>query len=161
MSGDTTGGALLRGPAGGRLAWALVVLLGIAIARPLVAAPLPKPVISEPLYLAGLWARAHVQPACVEYLVSDDYTAYWLHLAVLGNPRMSARTGDDDTFVLRAATVRWIMPRGLPFAIADLPALPQDVRRELDVLAQFGPAAVVKRRGESRCPEGQLEPAGH
>ena len=160
VSGVTTGGALLRGRACERLAWALVVLLGIAIARPLVAAPLPKPVISEPLYLAGQWARAHVQPACVDYLVPDDYTAYWLHLAVLGNPRMSARTADDDTFVWRAAIVRWIMPRGLPFAIVDLPALPKDVRGELDVLAQFGPAAVVKRRRESRCPEGQLEPAG-
>ena len=161
VSGVTTGGALLRGRASERLAWALVVLLGIAIARPLIAAPLPEPVISEPLYLAGQWARAHVQSACVEYLVPDDDTAYWLHLAVLGNPRMSARTADDDTFVWRAAIVRWILPRGLPFAIADLTALPKDVRGELDVLAQFGPAAVVKRRGDSRCPEGQLGPAGH
>ena len=153
-----TGGALLRGRAGERLAWALVVLLGVAIARPLVAAPRPKPVISEPLALAGQWARAHVPPACVDYLVADDYTAYWLHLAVLGNPRMSARTADADTFVSRAAIVRWILPRGLPFAIADLPALPTDVRGELDVLAQFGPAAVVKRRGESRCPEEMNRP---
>jgi hypothetical protein len=160
VSEVTTGGALLRGCARERLAWALVMLLGIAVARPLVAAPLPKPVISEPLYLAGQWALAHVQSTCVEYLVPDDDTAYWLHLAVLGNPRMSARTADDDTFVWRAAIVRWIMPRGLPFAIADLPALPKDVREELDVLAQFGPAAVVKRRGDSRCPEGQLGPTG-
>ncbi len=158
VAGDGAGGALLRGHSGERFAWALVVLLAVAVARPLIAAPRPKPVISEPLYLAGQWARAHVPPACVDYLVADDYAAYWLHLAVLGNPRMSARTADADTFVLPAAITRWILPRGLPFAIVDLPALPTDVRGELEVLAQFGPAAVVKRRGESRCPEGMNRP---
>ena len=139
---------------GEQLAWVLVALMGVALARQLVVAPRPTPVVSQGAYLAGQWARAHVPPACVDYLVADGDTAYWLHLAVLGNPRMSARTADVDTFDPKKAIVRWIVPRGLPFAIAeDLSALPKDVRTNVDVLAQFGQAAVLKRLGESSCPE--------
>jgi hypothetical protein len=65
---------------------------------------------------------------------------------------MSARTGDFDTYKLTPALIRWLTPGGLPYAIADLPALPRDVRDELDVLSSFGTAAVVKRRGPSTCP---------
>ena len=137
--------------AGVRLAWAVVAVLAVAIGRPLVASPRPKAVVSEPLYRAGQWARANLPPACIEYLVSDSDTAYWLHLAVLGNPRMSPRTADARTFDERATLVRWINSGGLPFAIADLSAVPRDVRDELDVLAQFDTAAVARRRGSSSC----------
>ena len=88
---------------------------------------------------------------CVEYLVGDDETAYWLHLAVLGNPRMSPRTGDNRTYEPTDAVVRWLTPGGLPYAIADLPALPRGVRDELDVMQAFGTAAVVRRRGPTSC----------
>ena len=55
------------------------------VARQAVRTPRASPVITEPLFQAGAWARTHVPPGCVEYLVAHDNTAYWLHLAVLGN----------------------------------------------------------------------------
>jgi hypothetical protein len=113
-----------------------------------------KPVVTQPVFLAGDWARTHLPPACVDYLVADGYTAYWLHLAVLGNPRAAGRALDNDTFEPPKATVRWILPGGLPYAIAgDFDALPRDIRTNVDVLARFGPAAVVKRRGAAACDE--------
>lgn len=138
------------------LAGATVVLaVLVLVARPLAKAParlhpLP-PAVSLPLYDAGRWARTHVPAGCIEYLVGDDETAYWLHLAVLGNPRMSDRTGNNATYEPNDAVMRWLTPNGLPYAIADLPALPKDVREELDVIQRFGTAAVVRRRGPSAC----------
>lgn len=140
----------------GRVVASVLMLVTLAlVARPLAARPtllhpLP-PAVSLPVYEAGRWARAHVPPGCVEYLVGDDETAYWLHLAVLGNPRMSDRTGDNSTYEPVDAVVRWLTPNGLPYAIAELPALPRDVRNELDIIQQFGEAAVVRRRGASSC----------
>lgn len=134
------------------LAWALVAILAIVIARPLIAAPRPKPIVSQPLYLAGQWARANVPPGCVDYLVTNVYTAYWLHIAVLGNARASARSGDDDTYQPKQTLNRWILGGGVPYAIAEnFEGLPRDIRTNVDVIARFGPAAVVKRRGSSSC----------
>ena len=70
-----------------------------------------RPVVSNELFAAGLWARTHVPVGCVDYLVGNEYTAYWLHLAVLGNPRISSRTGDDDTFLTQPSMARWLAPR--------------------------------------------------
>jgi len=71
---------------------------------------------------------------------------------VLGNPRAAGRALSEDTFDPKKATVRWILPGGLPYAIAgDFDALPRDIRTNVDVLARFGPAAVVQRRGTSTC----------
>lgn len=154
-----TGSFRLRRLAGASspLAWLVIAGLTLVVARSVAGAPRSlavevRPAISRPLELAGDWARANVPPSCVEYLVGDAETAYWLHLAVLGNPRMSPRTGDDDTYELVPALVRWLTPGGLPFAIADLPALPHDIRDELDVVQRFDTAAVVRRRGPSSCP---------
>jgi hypothetical protein len=110
--------------------------------------------VSDDLLEAGRWARAHVPPACVDYLVGDDDSAYWLHLVVLGNPRTTARSLASDTFEPPKAIVRWILPGGLPYAIAsDLDALPRDIRTSVDVLARFGRAAVIKRQGAAAsCP---------
>jgi hypothetical protein len=136
-----------------RLAWVVVAALAIAVARPLVAAPRPKPVVSQAAFLAGHWAREHLPTECVEYLVADGYTAYWLHLAVLGNPRAAGRALDDDTFEPKKALARWMLPGGVPYAIVDnLNDLPRDIRSDFDVLEQFGPAAVVKRRGSGARP---------
>ena len=53
----------------------------------------------------------------------DDETLR--NLAVLGNPRAAGRALDEDTFDPRKAIVRWILPGGLPYAIAgDFEALP-------------------------------------
>jgi hypothetical protein len=106
------------------------------------------------MYLAGQWARANLPAACIDYLVQDDDSAYWLHLAVLGNPRQTERTRDPATFDPKQALIRWIQPAGLPFAITDdLEALPKDIRSGVDIVRRFGPAAVVARRGRSTCEE--------
>jgi len=138
------------------LAWALVLIAVILVARPLVGAPkslivAKHPATSIELEHAGKWVREHVDPHCVEYLVGDDNTAYWLHLAVLGNPRRGARTGDNATYQLNPALVRWLTPGGLPYAIADLRVLPTDIKNSSDIVAQFGPVAVIKRQSASSC----------
>jgi hypothetical protein len=135
------------------LAWTGVAVLGVAVARPLATTRRPKPAVSQPTYLAGRWAREHLPTDCVDYLVADGYTAYWLHLAVLGNPRAAGRAMDNETFEPAKALERWILPGGLPFAITDdFGALPKDIRTSVDVIAQFSPAAVVKRRGRAAAP---------
>jgi len=136
------------------VAWSLVLVLILLIGRFVIATPRPTPAISDSLLEAGRWARTHVPPACVDYLVADDDSAYWLHLVVLGNPRAAPRSLASDTFEPQKALVRWILPGGLPYAIADdVSALPKDISTNVDVLARFGSAAVVKRHGESSCPE--------
>ena len=148
--------ATLRPAVSARYAWAAVILAALAAGRSLMQAAPVKPVVTQPVFLAGDWARTHLPPACVDYLVADGYTAYWLHLAVLGNPRAAGRALDNDTFEPPKATVRWILPGGLPYAIAgDFEALPRDIRTNVDVLARFGPAAVVKRRGPAICTDHQ------
>jgi hypothetical protein len=136
------------------LAWSLVALVGIAIARTVWAVPRPTPTISQSLLLAGQWARANAPPACVDYLVEDSYSAYWLHLAVLGNARDTPRSLLNGTYEPRTALIRWVEPGGLPFAIADdFLALPKDIRDGVDIVARFGPAAVVRRRGPAACAQ--------
>ncbi len=135
------------------VAWAVAAVIAIMAARSAVTMPRPKPIVSVELSDAGTWARANVPPACVDYLVTDSDTGYWLHLARLGNARTARRTIDPETFVPAKAIERWILPGGVPYAIAeDFSALPRDIRESVDVLARFGPAAVVKRRGPATCP---------
>jgi hypothetical protein len=135
-----------------QLAWVLTAAVAIAVARPLAAAPRPRPIVTQPVLDAAVWARARMPPSCIDYLVVDGYTAYWLHLAVFGQARASGRAMNDDTFVAKKGLVRWILPNGLPLAVVDdFEALPRDIRTNVDVLARFGPAAVVKRRGASAC----------
>jgi hypothetical protein len=126
------------------------------VARPLAGAPkslivAKHPATSLELEEAGKWTRAHVDPHCVEYLVGDDNTAYWLHLAVLGNPRRGSRTGDNATYELTPALVRWLTPGGLPYAIADLRVIPTDIGDASEVVMQFGRAVIIKRKGPSSC----------
>jgi hypothetical protein len=146
--------AALRPVAVSRYAWIPVVVVAFGAARSLHSAPPVKPAVTQPVWLAGEWARARVPPACVDYLVADGFTGYWLHLAVFGNPRATGRAMDDDTFEPTKAIVRWILPNGLPYAITDdFGGLPRDIRTNVDVLARFGPAAVVQRRGPSSCED--------
>jgi hypothetical protein len=134
------------------LSVALALVIGLLGARSAATLPRPKPIVSQTLYDAGTWARANVPPACVDYLVSDGYTAYWLHLAMLGNARSAARSIDNDTYEPSKAIERWILPVGLPYAIAeDLSALPKDIRDSVDSVARFGPTAVIRRRGPAAC----------
>jgi hypothetical protein len=142
----------LRERRASQIAWALAAVAAVAVGRPLLAAPRPRPVVTQPVLEAASWARAMTTPDCIDYLVADGYTAYWLHLAVFGQPRASGRALNDDTFDAKKGLVRWILPNGLPLAVVDdFEALPRDIRTNVDVLARFGPAAVVKRRGPSAC----------
>jgi hypothetical protein len=134
------------------IAWLAVVAVSVTVARHLEDRPRPKPAVSEDLWTAGTWARDHLPAHCIDYLVGNEYTAYWLHLAVLGNPRSAARTADDDTFGVQPSMARWLVPDGLKYAVADLSVLPAEIRREVDVLQQFGNAAVITRRGRPSCP---------
>jgi hypothetical protein len=115
--------------------------------------PQQTPIVTESLYRAGEWARTHLDPACVDYITANDNTAYWLHLSVLGNRRMSERTADGSTFNTRDAIIRWIERDGLPYAIADLGTIPRDVLESTHELARFGTAVVIRRNGGSRCPQ--------
>src|SRR5438093_12751756 len=72
--------------------------------------PRAAPVITKPILRAGIWTREHAPAACVDYLVSNGYTAYWLHLAVLRTPRSTARMDDPDTLGPPKALIRWIYP---------------------------------------------------
>jgi hypothetical protein len=134
------------------IAWTLVLMVGIGVARQLAAAPRPTPVITDSLNDAGRWARMQLPHECVDYLVGDDDSAYWLHLAVLGNARSAPRSVDSDTYDPKHALIRWVLPGGLPYAIVEaLDDLPKDIQANVDVLERFGRAAVVKRRGASSC----------
>ena len=107
---------------------------------------------STPLFEAGVWARTNLRPECVDYLVDDPYSAYWLHIAVLRNARAAPRSTDDDTYVPEKEQVRWVEPQGRPYAIvSDFDGLPRDIRSNVDVVRRFGPAAVIKRRGPASC----------
>lgn len=158
VAGPAEAGHYNAGPAKARrygagrvLAWASLAVVCFIVGRQTLGAPIQKPTVSEPLYQAGRWARDHADAVCVDYIVPDNHTAYWLHLAVVGNKRMSARSADDNTFVAREAILRWIKPEGLPYAVADLGTIPKDVLAETDEAARFGTAVVIKRRGRSVC----------
>jgi hypothetical protein len=52
-----------------------------------------------------------------------------------------------DRFEPRAAMAPWITAEGRRYALADMRLLPDEVRSGVDVVAQFGHAAVIKSRG--------------
>jgi hypothetical protein len=133
-------------------AWAVTLAVGAAAVGPVLRSPGARPVVTEALFEAGVWARDHVPRGCVDYLVADDYSAYWLHVAVLRNGRSANGPLGEDLFEAKKSVVRWIVPEGLPYAIAEhFDALPKDIRDNVDVLARFGEAAVIRRRGASTC----------
>ena len=139
---------VLRRVAGNRdipLAWAAATILVVVAVRPALIAPRAVPVVDLDLYAAGKWTRAVGGEACVDYLVSDAQTAYWLHLAVLGNPRASARMEEIDRYDPRAAMGKWIAAEGRINAIADLRLLPDELRRRIEITKAFGTAAVIRR----------------
>jgi hypothetical protein len=147
-------GALALSRIGGRsriadtVGWMVAAMLLVA-ARPAFTAPRTVPVIDLDLYSAGKMLRSQGITTCVDYLVSDAETAYWLHLAVLGNPRAAARMEEIDRYDPRAAMGPWITAEGRRFAIADLRLLPDEVRSRVDVTAQVGHAGVVSLRNPS------------
>lgn len=127
--------------------WMLATVMVIAIVRPAINAPRQVPIVSIDLYDAGRWMRANVGAGCADYLVGSADTAYWLHLAVLGNPRSSERTAEIDRFDSRQAIGEWVASGGRGYAVADLRLLPDEVRRNVQFIKEFGQAAVIRRPG--------------
>jgi hypothetical protein len=142
-----------------------LLVVGGAVVRAQVEAPPPRPAVTLPMAQAAAWLRVRGEVDCVDYLTTDWVSAYWLHVAELGHPRASRRTEDiTDRFDRRAVIGRWIDPRGdYALGIAeDFDQLPRDARIGLEVLARFGPAAVVRRRGGRGtipCPGPAIPPA--
>jgi hypothetical protein len=128
------------------LGWLIAALLLIVAVRPALTASRPVPVIDLDLNAAGQWLRANAGATCSDYLVTDAETAYWLHLAVLGNPRSGERMRELDRYEPRAAMAPWITATGQRYAIADLRLLPDEVRSRVQIVKEFGHAAVIARR---------------
>ena len=135
----------------------------IAPALPLIAAILVTsgrlPVrrvqgsLSLPARDVGVWARGHVPPACIDYFSRYWLTGYWLHLDVLGNPRLSDRMR-QETFDFPDVAAKWIEGRGLPYAIVeDMQAIPREIRPEMAPLYRSGPFVLVRNAKAAACPE--------
>ena len=145
LTGALPAGPAPRGPE--TIGWLIAAVLLIVAARPALAGARTVPVVNEDLYAAGKWVRGHGGAACTDYLVADAETAYWLHLAVLGNPRASERMNEVDRYEPRAAIAPWITAEGRRYGIADIRLLPEEVASHVDVAARFGNVAVITRRG--------------
>jgi hypothetical protein len=133
------------------IGWLIAALLMVAAVRPALIAPRSTPVVDLDLNAAGRWLRANAGRSCSDYLVADAETAYWLHLAVLGNPRSTERMRELDRYEPRAAMAPWITAEGRSYAIADLRLLPAEVRSRVQIVKQFGNAAVITR------PDARIE----
>jgi hypothetical protein len=107
--------------------------------------------LSVPARDVALWARGHVPPACIDYFSAYWLTGYWLHLDVLGNPRLSDRMR-EETFEFRDAAAKWIEGRGLPYAIVEnFSAMPRDVRVDMTPVYESGAFALVRNRRPVAC----------
>jgi hypothetical protein len=125
--------------------WTLAVLLCVTAVRDAQHDQPNAPVVDAELYEAGVWVRSRVPPHCVDYLVRNEYTAYWLHLAVLGNARLSARSRDDSVYLTEPSFARWIEGARHPrFAIARRSVLPAEIRDRTRVVYQAGDAQVIE-----------------
>jgi hypothetical protein len=133
------------------LGWILAAVLVVVAVRPALSTPRPPPVVDLDFYEAGRWVRANVGQTCVDYLVGDAETAYWLHLAVLGNPRSSPRMEELNRYQPRTAVGPWLTNGGRSHAIADARTLPDEVRTRVEIERQFGNALVIKRPGAIAC----------
>ena len=128
-------------------AWVMtMIVLGVGV-RAATTSPVPPPIVSVDLDAAGRWARANLRPACVDYIVRDAEQAYWLHLAVMGQPRSSPRTAEIDGYTANRAVGRWIEGTALPYAVALGDLLPGEVLGTAEVVRTFGSAVIIQRRG--------------
>jgi asparagine N-glycosylation enzyme membrane subunit Stt3 len=135
--------------------WIVSALLVVIAVPPALTAPRAVPVVDLDLYQAGKWVRANVGQSCVDYLVADAETAYWLHLAVLGNPRSSARMEEIDRYEPNSAMAPWIASAGRGHAIANLRLLPDEVRSRVEIVRTWGSAAVIRQPGATGCRNGR------
>jgi hypothetical protein len=126
----------------------VVAVLLVSGRVPLVRQPSP---INASAYAAGLWARDHLDRACVDYFTSHWLTGYWLHLDVLGNPRLSDRMR-AETFEFRDSVGKWLEGRGLRYGLVEHPDdIPRDLRPDLRVLHTAAAVQIVENT-RGRCP---------
>lgn len=142
---------LATGRAAAAAAWLpLIAVIGLAGGR------LPVRRVQGSLFLpareVAMWARDHnVPPGCVDYFSRYWLTGYWLHLDVLGNPRLSDRMR-EETFDFPDAAAKWIEGRGLPYAIVeDMTAIPREIRPDMEPLRQSGTFVLVRNRRPVAC----------
>ncbi|MDO8681001.1 MAG: hypothetical protein Q7R30_20985 [Acidobacteriota bacterium] len=132
--------------------WVMATILMVTIVRPAFHEPRVVPIVSIDLYQAGQWARDNVGADCVDYLVDDANTAYWLHLAVLGNARASSRAAEIERYEPRAAMGHWIASdQTMGYAIIDERLMPDELSSRVEVIARFGSAALIMRPGAKPC----------
>jgi hypothetical protein len=126
-----------------------VVAIVLAAGR-LPRAPQRSP-INEPSYAVGVWARAHVPPACVDYFSTHWLTGYWLHLDVFGNPRDSDRMR-AESFEFRDSVGKWLQGRGLPYAfVENLSDIPRELRPDMIPIHTVGSATLVRNIRAAEC----------
>ena len=129
---------------------AIVLVVVLVGARQIGSLPRPNPTVSRDLWTAAVWARERAPSACIDYLVGNEYTAYWLHLAVLRNRRSDARSTASSTYETQAAIARWLVDdTGPTHAVARLSVVPREIRDRVQMLYRSGDAAVLVRPG--RC----------
>ena len=101
---------------------------------------------------AAVWVRERTSPECVDYFTAHWLTGYWLHLDVLGNPRVSDRMR-AETFEFRDTVGKWIEGRGLPYGIVeDLSGLPRELRPDVTPVHRVGRFVVIRNHRPARCP---------
>lgn len=133
------------------LARAVPVIAAIVVTGHRLPARRAHGSLSLPAREVGVWARGHVPPACIDYFSRYWLTGYWLHLDVLGNPRLSDRMR-VETFDFPDVAAKWIQGRGLPYAIVeDMSAIPHEIRPEMETLHQNGSFVLVRNRRPSAC----------
>ncbi len=135
------------------LATAVAVVALVVAVVALRGSRVPPSIASLDLARAGTWAREHVPPSCVDYIVRDAEQAYWLHLAVLGQPRAEARIAEFDTYTANDAAGRWIEGRHRRYGIALRALLPGEVLQRIAVLREAGTAVVFSDRTAPASPE--------
>jgi hypothetical protein len=132
---------------------AALLAIGFALAH-VPTRDRPVPTVAKDLWQAGMWAREHLPADDIDYLVRNEYTAYWLHLAVLGNSRADLRSMNDDTYLTAPSFARWIADAEADarrYAVARASVLPREIRERTRVLRQFGDAVIIER----------MAPTGH
>lgn len=144
--------AALPGSLTGVAGWGALAAVWVVAARLASGFAVPAPYVSPDLYAAGAWARANLMAACVDYVVADGDTAYWLHVAVMGNARDAARMTELDGYESNAAVGRWIEGSSRPYAIADRALLPAEVRDATRAVFGAGSAVVIARQSRTGDP---------
>ncbi|HZQ38521.1 MAG TPA: hypothetical protein VFD32_21525, partial [Dehalococcoidia bacterium] len=143
-----------------RMEWSIVgaAMAGLLLAPGVVRLPWPPPqTYSVDLYRTGVWTRAHLPPQCVDYITQVWQAEWWLHLAVLGNRRDTARTNAMYAEYGAPPQVRWRPAQLQPYVIVEnVPAVPPDLIAGAKVLFQIGSDAVYQRAGDIPCTEAPL-----